>query len=105
MAKGGARPGAGRKPGPASIEREKMKAYIAERIAENGEMIVNALLKKASKGDVLAVRELFDRGFGKATQAISNEDGVPFVLQIAQEIADKNNRNDNAPYTIAKSDS
>lgn len=70
MSKGGARIGAGRKKGPATIEREKLKDYIAQRIAEAGPMIVDALLDKAVTGDVPAIKELFDRGFGKPMQAV-----------------------------------
>ena len=58
----------GRKKGLFTIEREKMKEYIAQRIAENGDKIVGALLRKAVRGDVQAIKELFDRGFGKPTQ-------------------------------------
>ncbi len=59
---------AGRKKGIATIQAEKLKAYIAERVAENGEAIVAVLLAKALDGDIPATKELFDRGFGKASQ-------------------------------------
>ena len=59
---------AGRKKGAATIEREKMKEYIAQRIADNGEAIVTVLIDKALTGDVPAIKELFDRGFGKPMQ-------------------------------------
>ena len=62
----------GRPKGAATIEREKLKDYIATRIAENGEAIVSVLLKKSLTGDIPAIKELFDRGFGKATQHIDN---------------------------------
>ncbi len=62
----------GRPKGTFTIEREKMKEYIATRIAENGDALVSVLLEKALTGDIPAVKELFDRGFGKATQHIDN---------------------------------
>ena len=36
--------------------------------------ILAALRMKAAKGDVRAAQELFDRGYGKASQLIINED-------------------------------
>ena len=69
MAKGGKREGSGRKKGVFTIEREKMKEYIATRIAENGDALISVLLEKALTGDIPAIKELFDRGFGKAPQA------------------------------------
>lgn len=70
MAKGGKRAGSGRKKGIFTIEREKMKEYIATKIAEQGESIVQVLIDKALDGDIAAIKELFDRGFGKATQGV-----------------------------------
>lgn len=79
--RGGLRKGAGRPKAVRTIEKDKLKDYIAQRIAENAEPIITALVEKALTGDVLATRELFDRGFGKATQAIemSGKDGKDLV--------------------------
>jgi len=38
------------------------------------EAILAALRAKAAKGDVRAAQELFDRGYGKASQLIINDD-------------------------------
>jgi hypothetical protein len=89
MAKGGYRKGSGRKKGVFTIEREKMKEYIATRIAENGEKIVDALLKKSFKGDVFAIKELFDRGFGKATQHIEDPNAKEFNEILVRFLNDK----------------
>ncbi len=70
MALGGARPGAGRKKGTAALEAEKARAYIALRIGEYMPVIFDALMAKAKTGDVAAVKELFDRAFGKPQQAM-----------------------------------
>lgn len=60
----------GRPRGDASIEAEKARAYIALRIGEYMPIIFDALVAKAKTGDVQAIKELFDRGFGKAHQAV-----------------------------------
>ncbi len=44
--------------------------------------IGTALLKKAKTGDVPATKELFDRLWGKAPQAITGEDGGPIALRM-----------------------
>lgn len=93
MARYGTNHKGGRPKGPATVERERVKAYIAERIAQDIAPMVDALIKKVKKGDAYAFDKLTDRGFGKATQPISNEDGVPFVLQLASDIAKKNESN------------
>lgn len=63
----------GRPKGVRSIEKEKMKDYIAQKVAEHGEEIVAVLLRKMREGDIAAIRELFDRGFGKPGQEVRNE--------------------------------
>lgn len=96
MTKGGYRPGSGRKKGAATIEREKMKDYIAQRIVENAEPIVAVLIKKAIEGEIPAIKELFDRGFGKPTQAVemSGKDGKDLFepSDKIKELADKLNQ-------------
>ena len=46
------------------------------------EDIAKGLIAKAKKGDVLAARELFDRLWGRAPQAITGEDGGPIEMQM-----------------------
>lgn len=71
MAKrGGKREGSGRKKGIATIEREKAKDYIAQRIAEYMPAIFDALITKGLQGDTGALRELLDRAFGRPNQAM-----------------------------------
>jgi len=88
MAKGGKRPGAGRKKGITTLEREKARAYIAEKINEYMPAIFKALVEKASEGDVPAIKELFDRAFGKSIQAVelSGKDGEPLFKPTEEEI-------------------
>lgn len=87
MAKGGYRPGAGRKKGLATIEREKAKEYIAQRIGEYMPEIFQVLVDKALEGDIQAIRELLDRGFGKPAQAITGEGGGALVIQFDNALA------------------
>lgn len=94
MANGGRREGSGRKKGPATIEREKVKDFIAQQIALHAHEIVGVLMEKSLTGDVPAIKELFDRGFGKAMQGVelSGKDGeqlfkgvTPALLELSKE--------------------
>lgn len=67
--KGGKRQGAGRKKGFSALEAEKAREFIAQKVSANLELITNALLKKAKKGDIRAIQILFDRALGKVAQA------------------------------------
>lgn len=70
---GGRRPGAGKPKGtkqPQTLEKEMARAQLAEIVAAEIHPIAMALLKKAKAGDVMAARELFDRAWGKAPQAV-----------------------------------
>lgn len=68
---GGARPGAGRKPG--SVSKSTMQALVlrqkmVDMYEKAAEHINLALLKKAMDGDVLAIKEIHDRVYGKSFQ-------------------------------------
>jgi hypothetical protein len=65
MARGGKRPGAGRKKGYAAKNAEEARKFIAERVSKEMGPIVNALIKKAKQGDIRAAKELFDRAYGR----------------------------------------
>lgn len=73
MKNGGARPGAGRKKGGKAshtLEAQEARAWFVQKVHENLQPIFVALMTKAVEGDVGALRELLDRGFGKAAQSI-----------------------------------
>lgn len=78
---GGKREGAGRKKAPHTIEKEAAKAELIRMYCENIRPINEALIKKAKKGDIQAIKELHDRVYGKATQPLSNDDGKPLLIQ------------------------
>ena len=65
MARGGKRPGAGRKKGFSAITAEESRKVIAELVVNDIVPITKALIKKAKQGDVKAASLLFDRAFGK----------------------------------------
>lgn len=69
MAKGGKRPGAGRPAGSVSghtILAQEMRKALIEAAAEEWGPIIKSLVRLAKQGEVYAIRELFDRIFGKA---------------------------------------
>lgn len=73
MAKGGARPGAGRKKGSKAshtLKAEQGKALLIQMYLENIRPINEALLSKAKEGDMQAIKELHDRVYGKSLQPI-----------------------------------
>jgi hypothetical protein len=73
MAKGGYRPEAGRPKGQHTVEAEAAKARLVELFVAEKEEIFTALIRKAKKGDVPALKELFERVLGKPVQPIGND--------------------------------
>lgn len=82
MARGGKRPGAGRKPGIPN----KVTAEIRSLAQLEGPATIARLVKLRSHKNgsiaVAACRELLDRGYGKATQHIAGEGGGPLTIQV-----------------------
>ena len=78
MAKGGKRPGAGRPKDSKekqTLVKEAALLRLREMVLAEIDPITKALISKGKTGDVAAIKELFDRAFGKAPQAITGEDG------------------------------
>ena len=68
---GGSRPGAGRKAGGKNrktIKREIAQMYLVRRVEEEIESLTSALLDKAKEKDVPALKEAFDRAWGKSKE-------------------------------------
>ena len=83
MAKGGVRPGAGKPKGYKArhtIDATIAKQEVIQRILERINPILDALFAKAEAGDIAAIKEVFDRGFGKAIQGVELSGSV--VLDI-----------------------
>jgi hypothetical protein len=92
--KGGFKAGVSGNPGgrPRAVEevRELARAHCPDAIAELARLAVKA---KSESARIAAIRELLDRGYGKATQPLAGEtrpDGEPFefTLKIGQVNAD-----------------
>lgn len=80
MAHGGARPGAGKKKGSKAshtIEAQEAKKLMIASFLERQKEVDNALLEKAVTGDVPAIKEVYDRVYGKAVNPVemSGKDG------------------------------
>lgn len=83
MAKGGKRPGAGRpkdSKDKQTLVKEQALLLLREAVLKEITPVTKALIKKAKTGDVPAIKELFDRAFGKAPQAITDADGQSLVI-------------------------
>lgn len=95
MAKrGGKRDGAGRPVSPSTIETQKQREMLIKLLEPRLKDIFTALAEKAKQGDVQAARELFDRAWGKAPQAIdlSNKDGTLKTVIVQKYAGDSNNK-------------
>ena len=94
MAKGGARPGAGRPKGFAALEAEKMRALLVERLRDNWLPIVDKAVEQAATGDQQARQWLSDRGLGKVTDKLdlSNEDGTLKTIIVQKYVGDSKDK-------------
>ena len=79
MALGGKRQGAGRPKAQHTIESEKAREYIIQRVTEELEPILTAMIKKARSGDLTAAKDLLDRAFGKAKETAEHQ-GLEFLF-------------------------
>lgn len=92
--KGGKRAGAGRKPG----SRNKATADIKDIARDYGERAIDRLVKimesdeQPAAAQVAAAKELLDRGYGKAIQAMKLSGGVD-IKGIKRVIVDPANPN------------
>src|SRR4051812_28515871 len=73
MAKGGARPGAGRPKG--SVTRPQLRNYFDE-----AETAARGRLKERAKTDSTILKFLGEQVFGKAPQPLTGEDGEPLAV-------------------------
>ena len=65
----------GRPKSAATLLTQKIRDYVSERLEKDIPELYDILMEKARKGDVAAIKEIFDRGMGKATTVVTNEDG------------------------------
>jgi hypothetical protein len=81
MAKGGKREGAGRKRAPHTIQAEAAKKRLVAMFVAVQEPIFEALLGKALTADIPAIKELFERVWGKVPATIDPGDNDMEVFQ------------------------
>jgi len=85
MANGGKRAGAGRPKAKRTLAAEMFRDFVAEQITEHQAPIIKKMIVKAKGGDVMAFRELLDRAFGKAVQAVDLNANGEIVVKIKKE--------------------
>ena len=60
----------GRKKGLATIRSEQARALLAQMVFDEITPLGQRLIKAAKSGNIMAMKELFDRAFGKAPQPV-----------------------------------
>lgn len=85
MARGGSRPGAGRKKGALNKATADVKAlarkYAPSVIAELARLATGA---ESEQARVAAGKEILDRAYGKAPQALTGPDGGSLVIEVVR---------------------
>jgi hypothetical protein len=88
--RGGKRPGSGRKrgtPNKATAEiKELARQYSEEAVKELARLATNA---ESESARVAAIRELLDRGYGRATQPIGGDPDNPLTVMVDASPRDK----------------
>lgn len=74
----------GRPKGLASISAEQARIKLAQMVQDEIVPLGLKLIKEGKKGNIQAIKELFDRAFGKAPQAITGQDGGPLKIMFDQ---------------------
>jgi hypothetical protein len=64
-------------------EKKLTEELVKQRLMASAGEITEALIKRASEGDTSAIKEAFDRMFGKVTQTIETPDHQPIVFMPA----------------------
>lgn len=64
-----------------SAEHKKAKEVMLHIFASHVEKVSKVLLKKAMSGDIIAIKEFFDRTFGKAKETIDFNANVQLSLK------------------------
>lgn len=79
--RGGRREGSGRKPGKLSAAKRELRDLAKEHVPEMLDQLVR--IAKSSRQDsarVAAIKEVLDRAYGKAPQAIIGDDENPIEI-------------------------
>lgn len=82
MATGGKRPGAGRPKGTPNKSTAEIKALAQKHGVTAVEKLVGLMESADERTVIAACKELLDRGYGKAAQAVTGEGGEgPVILK------------------------
>ena len=73
MARGGYRPNAGRPKAQHTIQAEAAKAELIKLFLKDKKSIFLALIRKAKEADMTAMKELFERVWGKESQPFTGD--------------------------------
>jgi len=79
----------GRKKAQHTIQAEAFKKFLIERVIKEKGPIIEALIKKGKKGDVQALREIFDRILGRANQSLDLTSGGRTIAEILNNLDDR----------------
>lgn len=85
MARSGTNHKGGRPKGslaPSTLKAIETKAAFVAEVERNLRPIIDALMEKATSGDVTAIKELLDRAWGKPTQTIAGDKDNPFTVAV-----------------------
>lgn len=74
----------GLKGGRPILEATKYREALIREIEKHAKPLAEVLVKKGLEGDVPALKEINDRGLGKAPQSIVGADGVGPVQIVVQ---------------------
>jgi hypothetical protein len=77
--RGGYRKNSGRKKGFAAKGAEEAHRVFSEQVAKEIIPLSQILIAKAKKGDIRAIKELFDRAWGRPPQALEIEQEVLYT--------------------------
>ena len=76
----------GRPKGNNTLTAEIMRERIAAQLEPHVSKIVDMLIKKAEKGDIRAIRELFDRAYGRPiSEPSSKNEFLPTACELTKE--------------------
>lgn len=67
---GGIRPGQGRKKAQRTIGTEQFREYLVAEVMRERVPLIKVLMDSGKAGNINAIKELFDRAFGKSKESV-----------------------------------
>ena len=74
-----------------TLEASALRAYIVQEVVKRKKKLVKAMIDKAVKGDIIAIREALDRTLGKAKEQvdITVTRPIPILGNVSKDNSDK----------------